>query len=89
MDFVQRLVPTMVVVMGQTAKLCYFLWAAKPCWPRQRDAPGLKFTVAIFLNNRLRPTNGCLRISDDDMVSLLTAMTTIGGVPDACSGHKE
>jgi hypothetical protein len=35
--------------------------------------------------NKLRPTNGCLRLRDDDMVALLAAVITSGTPPDSCS----
>lgn len=38
-------------------------------------------------NGGLRPTNGCIRLSNDDMNALLNAMTTLGlseGPPDRC-----
>jgi hypothetical protein len=39
-------------------------------------------------NRQLRPTNGCLRLSDDDMLDLMTAIITRGTPPDVCSVQK-
>jgi hypothetical protein len=36
------------------------------------------------VNGQLRPTNGCLRLSDADMVSLVAAILLVGQAPDQC-----
>jgi hypothetical protein len=45
---------------------------------------GLEIHGGYMRGGKLRPTNGCLRLSDADMASLIAAITAMGNPPDRC-----
>ena len=49
---------------------------------------GLEIHGGYLRDGKLRPTNGCLRLRDDDMATLLAAIITAGSPPAFC-GIKE
>jgi hypothetical protein len=70
---------------GPNGKIALFPVAGDAALAASIGRIGLEIHGGYLRSNKLRPTNGCLRLTDDDMAALLTAIVTSGTAPGSCS----